>query len=314
MKISLSLESIMNETLEIQNKVRDFYNRVASEAPQGARELPAFLAKRKDQQINLLSGIAEAWVSKGKPITKDHEELSNLYVIPSLHSKTFTDLSKTLDGIELTDSQAVADLALAIEKENLLLYHGLKRILPDDLFCSFDETIKEQNSDISSLHDWMKESNGSIDDFLFAALNGELAAKRFYEDAASKSESDAGRKLFKELADFEQAHFDHIKEIIESRNAGKAIELSADTEAESRRASPAEGEIEPNKKDVAEVMIMAIEVEKSARARYERIAAMLSDPEERAIFEGLANSERVHQKILEDQFYQLSNEGTISWA
>jgi len=314
MKISLSLESIIDQTLDIQKRIRDFYEKVAAEAPQGARELPAFLAKRKAQQISALSSIAGAWASSGKPIATDHDALSNLHVIPSIHSKTFTDLSKTLGDIELTDAHSVAAAALAAEKENLLLHHGLRRLLPDALLGRVDAIIEDQNGDILSLHDRMKELHGSIDDFLLAALNGELAAKRFYENAAAKSESEAGRRLFRELADFEQAHFDHIKKILESRNAGRSFALTDAVEAESKAASPAEGELEPNKKGVVEAMIMAIDAEKTARARYDRIAAMLSDPKEKAIFEDLANSERVHQKILEDQFYQLSNEGTISWA
>jgi len=53
--------------------------------------------------------------------------------------------------------------------------------------------------------------------------------------------------------------------------------------------------------------------EKNAQARYEKIANMLEDSKEKGIFKGLAQEERNHQKILEDEFYHISNKGTIIW-
>ncbi|AGA91439.1 hypothetical protein Thimo_2729 [Thioflavicoccus mobilis 8321] len=314
MKRTFPIKSIMDKILDVQKTVQDFYDRVAREAPNGAQELLTFMARSKGQQIELLSTIVERWVNQGKPVPTDYEEASNLYLIPSIHSKIFADLSKTLDQVDVTDSQSVADLALAIEKETALLYHGLKAALPERIVSGLDDIIRKQNSNVLSLHDWINELKGNIDDFLLAALHGELAAKRFYEDAAEKAESEAGRKLFGQLADFEQAHFSHIEEIIESRNAGVGIVLSAASGSESEPIHAAEGEVEPNRKGISEILVMAIEAEKNARIRYEKIATMLDDPKEKAIFEDLANSERVHQKILEDQFYQLSNEGTIAWT
>ena len=58
---------------------------------------------------------------------------------------------------------------------------------------------------------------------------------------------------------------------------------------------------------------MAIESEKSAQTRYKKIAEMFEDEKVKNIFTTLAYDERNHQKILEDQFYHLSNSGTIIW-
>lgn len=40
---------------------------------------------------------------------------------------------------------------------------------------------------------------------------------------------------------------------------------------------------------------------------------MLEDSKEKDIFNSLAQEERNHQKILEDEFYHISNKGTIIW-
>jgi rubrerythrin len=77
--------------------------------------------------------------------------------------------------------------------------------------------------------------------------------------------------------------------------------------------SEIEGEIEPNKDEIVMVLNLAIDAEKNAQARYEKIANMLEESEEKGIFKSLAQEERNHQKILEDEFYHISNKGTIVW-
>jgi len=68
------------------------------------------------------------------------------------------------------------------------------------------------------------EFNDNIHNLLIKAMDSELKAKKFYENASLKAESKAGKKLFNELAQFEQNHYERIKNIIDSRNKGKKIE------------------------------------------------------------------------------------------
>ena len=77
--------------------------------------------------------------------------------------------------------------------------------------------------------------------------------------------------------------------------------------------SEVEGEFEANKDEIVEVINLAIEAEKNAQNRYKQIAEMFDEKEGKNIFNDLAREERNHQKILEDEFYQLSNKGTIIW-
>ncbi len=159
----------------------------------------------------------------------------------------------------------------------------------------------------------MEDSNENINNLLIEALNAELKAKEFYLYASDKAKSKAGKKLFKELADFEQNHYDRVKGIIESRKIGQKVEDNTSGQKTPTVRSEIEGEFEPNKDEVVMVINLAIKAEKNAQARYAQIANLLDDEEEKKIFNNLAQDERNHQKILEDEFYHISNKGTILW-
>ena len=159
----------------------------------------------------------------------------------------------------------------------------------------------------------MESSTTNIDDLLNEAMNSELQAKEFYLYASEKAESNAGKKLFKELADFEQNHYDKVKGIIELRKNGQKVEDVTSSQDIPSVSSEIEGEFEPNKDEVIMVINLAINAEKNAQARYEKIAKMIEDVKEKEIFTSLAQDERNHQKILEDEFYHISNKGTIIW-
>ena len=157
------------------------------------------------------------------------------------------------------------------------------------------------------------ETNDDLIGLLKEALNSELKAKEFYEDAYEKAESETGKKLFLELAEFEENHYKKVKSIIESRIKGKGIK---DIEISSKKIkinSEIEGVFEPNKDEIIDIIYLAIESEKKAQTIYRKISKLFAYDEGKKIFDKLAHDEINHQKILEDELYQLSNKGTIIW-
>jgi rubrerythrin len=152
-----------------------------------------------------------------------------------------------------------------------------------------------------------------LDSLLIEAMNAEVEAKKFYEGAARKAASAAGRNLFTELAEFEQGHYDRLKEIISARNKGMKFEAQVRSKAITVQ-SEVKGQFEPNKDEIIKVLNMGIEAEKKAQAKYREIAKMSEDAEFRNIFNDIADEERKHQRILEDQFYHMSNKGRIIWG
>jgi len=152
-----------------------------------------------------------------------------------------------------------------------------------------------------------------LNTLLLEAMNSELEAKNFYIDASRKAQSQAGKKLFSELAAFEQNHYNKVKKIIKSLEDEIRIEEPSGIQNIQHFNAEIEGEFEPNKDEIATVINLAIDSEKNARARYEKIASLFDNLESKKIFNNLAQDERNHQRILEDEFYQLSNKGTIIW-
>lgn len=156
------------------------------------------------------------------------------------------------------------------------------------------------------------DAAGKLDELLMDAMNAEAEAKRFYADAANKAASRSGKNLFTELADFEQGHYDRLKTFIEAR--GKGMEITAAAAPDISGKAEVEGEFEPNKDEITKVLTIGIDAEKKAQAKYLDIARLFEDPSSKAIFTGLAEEERKHQSILEDQFYSISNKGRIIWG
>lgn len=157
-----------------------------------------------------------------------------------------------------------------------------------------------------------EETKAKLDSLLMDAMNAEAEAKKFYSDASEKAASSAGKSLFRELAEFEQGHYDRLKKIIEARIKGLKLETLLAKEITVK--SEVEGEFEPNKDEITKVLTIGIEAEKKAQAKYLEIAKMFTDDESKTVFNNMAEEERKHQNILEDQFYSMSNEGKIIWG
>lgn len=153
----------------------------------------------------------------------------------------------------------------------------------------------------------------NLKDLLIEAMNSEIKAKEFYLNASSKAQSNAGKNFFKELADFEQNHFDKVKEIIDEYIKDEKITCAEPCQEILSIKSEVDGEIEPNKDEIIEILDLAIKSEMEAQKRYQKIAEMMDDEEGKKIFNILANEEKNHQQILEHEIYHISNKGVIIW-
>lgn len=158
-----------------------------------------------------------------------------------------------------------------------------------------------------------KTTKIDIDELLLSALGAELMAMEFYSSAAQKAQSSAGKNLFRELADFEHSHYEHVKEIIEARQKGKTLTLPAISPFDKVMKPEVAGEFEPNKDEIIDVLNLGIKAEREAQARYKKIANQIKDKKTKEIFINLSEDERRHLNLLENEYYQLSNKGTIIW-
>jgi rubrerythrin len=146
------------------------------------------------------------------------------------------------------------------------------------------------------------------------ALRAERAARLFYLKAADKASNAQGKTLLLELADFEAHHEQKLMELAESLTAAKYIHYDGKELLYPKPEGGSSPQAEAHPQEMAEILGMAMDSEKKAQERYQRLAKATEDPLGKAMFERLAQEEAMHHRILSDEFYTLSNEGLWVWA
>jgi rubrerythrin len=157
-----------------------------------------------------------------------------------------------------------------------------------------------------------------LEEALDIAMEAELKAQAFYAQAAVEVQDPKGRDLLGRLAAFEQYHYQKLSELAKSlQEDGQFIEYEARTMAQFMpvigRGETA-GTYLDELEDVPSILGKAIENEKIAGERYRVLAEETADPNGQDMFRRLANEERTHQRILEDEFFSLSNQGVWGWS
>ena len=157
-----------------------------------------------------------------------------------------------------------------------------------------------------------------LEEALDIAMDAELRAQAFYAQAAVEIQDPKGRDLLGRLAAFEQYHYQKLSDLARSLQEDgefityetRTVEQFAPTLASGEAAGTRFEEL----KDIAGILGKAIENEKIAGERYRALAEETDDPDGQDMFRKLANEEMIHQRILEDEFYSISNQGTWGWS
>lgn len=157
-----------------------------------------------------------------------------------------------------------------------------------------------------------------LEEALDIAMDTELKAQAFYAQAAAEVQEPQGRDLLGRLAAFEHYHYEQLAKLAKAlQKDGQFIEYETRTVDQfvpiigrGETAGTQLDELE----DVASILSKAIENEKIAGDRYRVLAEETSEPAGQDMFRKLANEERIHQRILEDEFFSISNKGTWGWS
>jgi rubrerythrin len=157
-----------------------------------------------------------------------------------------------------------------------------------------------------------------LEEALDIAMDAELKAQAFYSWAAVEVQDPHGRDLLGRLAAFEQYHYEQLAKLARSLQAdGRFIDYEPRT-VEQFYPLFARGETTGTQlqelKGVANILDKAISNEKTAGERYRALAEETADKAGQDMFRNLAHEEMVHQRILEDEFFSLSNQGGWKWA
>ncbi|HEY48438.1 MAG TPA: ferritin family protein [Dehalococcoidia bacterium] len=153
-------------------------------------------------------------------------------------------------------------------------------------------------------------------DALSLAVKREKEAHQYYSEAAARSTSETGRKMFSWLASEEEGHLKILeKQWEEIKGSGKWLSeagwctygnISNPVECtEFPEASEAKGEPKPDAPEL-EILKKAIEDEREASAYYADLAKSTTDPNGKAMLEKLSKVEQGHLDLLEEEHQWLS--------
>ena len=149
------------------------------------------------------------------------------------------------------------------------------------------------------------------------AMDAEMEAHTYYSQSAHKAINPKGKDMFRQLAALELNHYNNLKALHDSLHEGNGwiaydgTQLSDTTHAPESKDPSRE---EDFKDDVLSILSKAIEDEKKASAYYTTLANEITDPAGKELFTKLAAEEKVHTKILNDQWYSLNNQGIWLWG
>ncbi len=156
----------------------------------------------------------------------------------------------------------------------------------------------------------MAQENIGLMEAIDIAMDAEKKAKEFYADAAKKVVNERGKNLLTQLADFEQNHYNKLKELKDSlEKSGEFIKYEG-TDFKPYKAEIS-GDLEHSTAEVIDILKLAIDAETKARDHYSKMAKLTSDPAGQEMFEKLSSEEETHRRILNDELYNIANQGGI---
>ena len=162
----------------------------------------------------------------------------------------------------------------------------------------------------------MTESHSKID-ALTMAMDAELQAHNYYSQSSQKATNPRGKDILNQLAAFELNHYNYLKSLLSSLKEGNGWVSYAGTHfsevSQSSETKDSSGD-EKTKDDVLSILSKAIEDEKKACAFYTKLADETDDPAGKEILKKLAEEEKLHTKLLNDQWYSLNNQGVWLWG
>jgi rubrerythrin len=152
-------------------------------------------------------------------------------------------------------------------------------------------------------------STSNLLDAVRVVKENERIASASYADAAQRINNPVGKKLFKELSEFEKFHYDKLTALETSLEEsgdfinyeGKEFPLPPTFEIKASE--------EPNTKSVMSIISAAIDLEKQAEKAYADLASQSTDPQGHQMFSRLSEEEHNHYRILLNTYWTLNNLG-----
>ena len=133
------------------------------------------------------------------------------------------------------------------------------------------------------------------------AMENEVEAQRFYQDAAQKVENVQLKEMFSEFAQEEKRHREILKQIYISNRIGDYFDEDQDYRLAEKMDEP---ELSTDMKP-ADAIALAMKKEEEAMHQYTTLADSCPEPDKRKVFMDLAAMERGHKLKMENAFVDI---------
>ena len=142
---AFSINEIIELGIQIEFNGRDFYQTLAeSEKDEKIRELFLFLKDEEVKHIRFFEKLLEAsedYRSDSYP----EEYFAYMNALAGEHVFTQKDKGKEIAGKIKTAIEAI-DMAISLEKDAIIFYDGMKKIVPQDKLEMLDMLIREEHN------------------------------------------------------------------------------------------------------------------------------------------------------------------------
>ena len=151
-------------------------------------------------------------------------------------------------------------------------------------------------------------------DAIKIAKENERIASDAYREAIPEMQHTVGKRLFQELSDFEQFHYEKLSALEKSLvEDGKFINYEG-KEFPLPPIFDVKAAVEPGKKSLMTIITQAIGLEETAKKAYADLADEIEDPLGKDMFKKLSAEEYGHYRILIEAYWSVSNFGVWKWV
>jgi rubrerythrin len=149
--ISFSGNEIIELGIQIEKNGRDFYNALVKQSKNSeAKKIFEHLAEQEEKHIDVFQLLLDS-VEKYEPAESYPEEyFSYMRALAGAHVFTQKDKGKEIAKSITTDKEAI-DMGIGFEKDSILLFEGMKKIVPKKDLEIVGKLITEEQNHLREL-------------------------------------------------------------------------------------------------------------------------------------------------------------------
>jgi len=144
------------------------------------------------------------------------------------------------------------------------------------------------------------------------AIEIEKEGRKFYLDAADKTDNELAKKMFSSLADDESAHIVTFQKIFDTMSGSEEWRELANVSPRVGKVPVFEGKVEKREnidQSDLDALRIAMDSERKSIELYRKTAAAAEDPLAEKIFSRIEEEEKYHYDLLQAQYDSLTNSG-----